>query len=236
MKTKLFILAALSSAAMLSADQWNQWSQDISANTQGQKTTSQHNPKAIMDDEIAKNVHDVLGGNWLTRGYPNVSFDVKNGTVNLRGVVDNLEERNKIEQSIKKIEGVKAVRSEITVGLQPSQQTKPRMLSMNNKNNNKISMNTANNFSSDNANTSAATFAKDSAATDQDRIINTKIRERISQWNPRGFETLVITTRNGAVVITGKIDRIEDIQRITNEARNVEGVKSVANQTTSKKF
>lgn len=221
MKTKLFIFAALSSAAMLSADDWNR---DLSENQNQQNAVYKETPRTIMDDEIAKDVHDVLAGNWLSSGYPNVSFDVNNGTVSLRGVVDTQDEKNKIEQSVKKIEGVKAVRSDITVGLKPAHHQKSKMLSMNN-----------NNYKRSNE-AATATMSKDSAATDQDRVINAKIREKIRQWNPKGYETLVIATRNGAVVITGTIDRVEDFQRINNDVKNIDGVKSVTNQASSKKY
>lgn len=218
MKTKGFIFAALSSAAMISADYWNQGYQGTSTSQYQQSQADQNatykqTPRTIMDDEIAKHVHDILAGNWLTGGYPNVSFDVNNGTVNLRGVVDAQDEKNRIEQAAKNIEGVKAVRSEITVGIPPINQKAKK------------------NHSKKNGET---TFSKDSAETERDRAINTRLRERIGRWNPRGYETIVITTTNGAVVITGMIDRVDDIQRISNEAKNVEGVRSVRNQVTPK--
>lgn len=229
MKTKIFVLAAISSVAMLSADQWNQtqWNQGTSSNQsqQNKRNTFQQTPRTIMDDEIAQKIHPIMVGNWMTSGYPHVTFDVNNGTVNLRGIVDTREDKNKIEQAIKKIEGVKGVKNEITVGM-PTGSQKSKMLGMNNNN-------THNHRHANGA--AASTMTKDSAGTDQDRTINSRLRERLSRLNSKGYETLVISTSNGAVVITGNIDRVEDIQRISNEARNVQGVKSVTNQVTATK-
>lgn len=229
MKTKIFVLAAISSVAMLSADQWNQtqWNQGTSSNQsqQNKRNTFQQTPRTIMDDEIAQKIHPIMVGNWMTSGYPHVTFDVNNGTVNLRGIVDTREDKNKIEQAIKKIEGVKGVKNEITVGM-PTGSQKSKMLGMNNNN-------THNHRHANGA--AASTMTQDSAGTDQDRTINSRLRERLSRLNSKGYETLVISTSNGAVVITGNIDRVEDIQRISNEARNVQGVKSVTNQVTATK-
>jgi osmotically-inducible protein OsmY len=220
MKTKLLILATFSSVAMLSADQWD--NQQMSA-YQNQNSSFKQTPRTIMDDEIAKSVRSVMAGNWLSAGYPNVTFDVNNGTVSLRGMVDTREDRAKIEQAVKKIEGVKGVRNDITVGMQPAHDQKSKMLSMNSNNQNRAN------------GALTGTMTKDSAATDSDRTINSKLREKISRLNPKGYETLVFTTTNGVVVITGNIERVEDIQKISNEARNVEGVKNVTNKVTASK-
>lgn len=221
MKTKILILAALSLTAMVSADQMNGRSTYQSRPSQ-QNSSFKQTPRTIMDDEIAKNVHGVIAGNWLSHGYPNVTFDVNNGTVNLRGVVDTQDEKNKVEQAVKKLEGVKAVRSEITVGIQPA--NKSKMLAINN--NKQPAATTA--YSDETATT------KDSAGTDKDHMINKKIRDKILRWNPKGYETLVFATQNGAVVVTGNIERVEDIQKISNDVKNTEGVKSVTNKVTIK--
>lgn len=211
---KHFVLLALSSATMLSAAQYGQQQSNYQYQQSQQDPNFKPTPRTIMDDEIAKNVHGVLAGNWMQKGYPNVSFDVNNGTVNLRGIVDTRDEKHKVEQAIKKIEGVKNVRSEITVGM-PTQN--PRHLAMNQT-------------TTPSSATTTTTSTKDSGATDKDNLINSRIREKIQRWNPRGYETIVIATSNGAVTITGSIERVEDITKISNDAKSIEGVKSVSNQ------
>lgn len=217
MKTKSLVILALCSTTLLSAGPSNQSTYQYQQNQQD--AHFKPTPRTIMDDEIAKNVHGILSGNWLSHGYPDVTFDVNNGTVNLRGVVDTRDEKNKVEQSVRKVEGVKNIRSDITVGLKPAQQ--PKHLAMNNSKNQSATL--------------SKTATKDSAATDKDSLINSRIRERIVRWNPRGYETLVIATSNGAVTVTGVVDRVEDINKITNDAKNVDGVKSVTNQISIKR-
>lgn len=213
MKIQAFVLLALSSATALSAAPNEQ------KNFQYQHASSfKQTPRTIMDDEIAKNVHPIISGNWLSNGYPHVTFDVNNGTVNLRGIVDTKEEKEKIEHEVKKVEGVKAVNNQITIGM-PA-----KSVALNETN----TRNGAATATIDSA-------PKDSAANDKDRLINTQIREKISKWSPRGYETIVISTSNGAVTLRGSVEKVEDIQKISHDAKNVEGVKSVTNQIYVKK-
>lgn len=231
MKTKTLIIASLCSAVFISTAQADQNSNTNNNTYQYQKNqqdTFKPTPRTIMDDEIAKNVHHVLAGNWLSHGYPDVSFDVNNGTVNLRGVVDTQEEKGKVEHAIRKIEGVKAVKSEITVGLPAAKNGKSPSAMNNHKHHN-------NNIAAANAPATKAPVAKDSAATDKDRIINSQIRDKISRWNPKGYETFVIATSNGAVVLTGNVERVEDIQKISSDIKTIDGVKSINNNLSVKK-
>lgn len=223
MKTKAFVLVALSSVTMLSAAPSQQSQNTYQYQKSDQDPATKQTPRTIMDDEIAKNVHSAIAPTWLSNGYANVTFDVNNGTVNLRGFVDTKEEKTKLEQSIKKIEGVKTVNSEVTVGL-------PKAVALNDTKAKNGGAATITPTSS----TSAAN-PKDSAANDKDRLINSKIREKVSKWSPKGYETIVIATSNGVVTISGNVERVEDIQKISNDAKSVDGVKSITNQISVKK-
>jgi osmotically-inducible protein OsmY len=233
MKTKSLIIASLCSAVFISTAQADQNPTNSTYQYQkNQQDSFKPTPRTIMDDEIAKNVHHVLAGNWLSHGYPDVSFDVNNGAVNLRGVVDTQEEKNKVEQAVKKIDGVKSVKSEINVGLPASKNGKSPSAMNHHKHHNNI---VATNAPATNAPAAKAPVAKDSAATDKDRIINSQIRDKISRWNPKGYETFVIATSNGAVIITGNIERVEDIQKISSDIKTIDGVKSINNNLSTKK-
>ncbi|HEV8053105.1 MAG TPA: BON domain-containing protein [Parachlamydiaceae bacterium] len=219
MKTKFFVFTALSAATMLSAAQMDQGRNTYQFQQNQQDPNFKQTPHTIMDDEIAKYIHDILASNWLSKGYPNVTFDVNNGVVTFRGVVDTQDEKVKIEQSAKKIEGVKGVRNDISVGLPKSP----------------VAMNsTMKNTSGSTVTKTTATTTGDSASTDKDRIINTKLRERFERMAPLGYETIVLATSNGVVTITGNLERVEDMQKISTEARHVDGVKSVTNKLTAK--
>ena len=242
MKTKAFVFVALSSATLLSAAQNDEHNKNASYSAPRQgyqdQTNFQQTPRTIMDDEIAKSVHTVLEGNWLTHGYPDVTFDVYNGTVNLRGVVDTKEEKAKIEHAVKSQEGVKGVHSEISVGLPTANHKKPVAINTRTASSSTTTTTVPSSSSSASttnkpASTTVTPGTKDSAVTDKDRMINQKIRERLLKWNPKGYETLVIATSNGVVTISGNVDRVEDIQKISHDAKYTDGVKSVTNQIST---
>ena len=147
---------------------------------------------------------------------------MNNGTVNLRGVVDDQKDKEKIEHSVKNIEGVKAVNNDITVGMnQPSSKSFTALNTTNNKNS------TA---------TATSTTSKDTGTTEKDRQMNTQIRNKLTKWSPKGYETIVIATSNGVVTVTGNIDKVQDIQKISNDIRSVEGVKGINNKISVKKL
>lgn len=75
---------------------------------------------------------------------------------------------------------------------------------------------------------------EDSASTEQDRQINARIRDKLKNMNIKGYETIILRTQNGIVMISGSIDKMEDLMRIRDQVKGVEGVKSVNNQLTSK--
>lgn len=177
--------------------------------------------KAVSDEEIAKEVHEAVSSNWLSSGYPDVTFDVNNGTVNLRGFVKTAEEKTKLESAIKKIDGVKQVNNEISVG--------EAKTANNGKKNAYFAT------SETKIQKTEKTYPQDTAATDADRQINSKLRSKLSGWFTTGYETIVLNTSNGVVTITGFVEKTDDIQKINKDAKNIEGVKTVNNNVNVKK-
>jgi osmotically-inducible protein OsmY len=163
------------------------------------------------DQEIHKKIQDTLSSGWFSKGFQNVMFDVNNGNVNLRGSVDTLDDKNKVESSVRDIDGVRQVNNQITVTPDTTRS------------------------SGDSRNQYAQKYPQDTAANQQDRDLNAKIRDKLSGgWFSKGYETIVIKTTNGVVVLSGTVDRIEDGQKIANDIKAIEGVKSVNNQLTVK--
>lgn len=73
------------------------------------------NAKSVSDNEILNRIRKKIGSGWFSNEFEKVSYDVNNGNVLLRGTVNSLDEKDKAEQNVKKIEGVKSVTNEITV-------------------------------------------------------------------------------------------------------------------------
>lgn len=170
------------------------------------------NQRGFSDQEINKRIHDTLSSGWFSKGFKNVYFDVNNGVVNLRGSVDTLENKNKVEDSVKKIDGVKQVNNQITIVKEnPETYTDSQLQNSEKK------------------------YPQDFASNSEDRQLNAKIRDKLSSgWFSKGYETLVIRTTNGVVVVSGLVDKFEDIQKIGDQIKGVDGVRSVNNQITVK--
>jgi|GEM_PF-3457505 len=205
--------------AVLHYDSTNQGSAGTTTTTpSGQSTTIQVNiPKQDsttstvigQDQDVVKSVHDVIGGGWFSRGYENVSFTVNNGVVTLRGTVNSLEQKNRLEEDLKKIKGVTRVDNQVTVAT-PDVQKSSRP---------------------------ATIYTQDYAETEQDKIINGKIRDKLSSgWFVKGNDRVSVKTINGAVTISGVVDNYDDIQKVNDQLKGIDGVKSISNQLSVKKY
>lgn len=168
--------------------------------------------KAVSDQEINNRVKNALSSGWFSSGYQGVTVDVNNGKVTLRGAVDTLENKNKVEDAVRKIDGVRQVSNQITVAKAGAVGYSDLELQNTQKK-----------------------YPQDSAANAQDRQINAKIRDKLGNgYFTKGYEALIIRTNNGFVVISGTVDKVDDIQKINDQVKDVEGVRSVSNQVTAK--
>lgn len=185
--------------------------------------TQRRDQKAVPDQDIAKDVHNVLAG-WFTTEYPNVTFDVNNGVVTLNGSVDKQDDKSKIEAEVKKINGVKQVDNKITVGAaQKAAAAYYKPSSMTADSATKMAKN-------------EKKFSQDIAASDLDRQLNSKIRDKLSNnWVSKNYDHITLKTTNGVVTVTGTVDSQDDIKKINDTIKGIDGVKSVNNQLTAKK-
>lgn len=71
--------------------------------------------KVISDADINKKIRDALSSGWFSKGYPDVAYDVYNGSVNLKGTVETHEDAAKVVDSVKMIDGVRQVNNQIKV-------------------------------------------------------------------------------------------------------------------------
>lgn len=189
----------------------NSYDRDQQRNNDNTYSQNGDNQRTVSNQEINKKIEDTLSGGWFSKGFQNVSFDVNNGNVNLRGSVDSLENKNKIEDSVRKIDGVRQVNNQITIAKED-----------------------ANSYSDSDSQNYQKKYSQDFASTSQDRELNAKIRDKLSGWFSKGYDKLVIRTTNGVVVISGTVDKPEDVQKINDQIKNIEGVRTVNNQLTVK--
>lgn len=77
----------------------------------------------------------------------------------------------------------------------------------------------------------ATHFGKDFAKTDADKQLNDKIRSEISEgWFSKGYDTIVLNTTDGVVVITGFVNSLDDANDLMEQIKEIEGVRSVDSQ------
>ena len=170
--------------------------------------------RPLSDMEVKKKIEEKLGSTWFSKGFQNVTFDINHGNVSLRGSVDSLENKNKVEDSIKKIDGVRSVHSEITVTKENSKDSDA--------------------YSESDLRDLEMRYPQDAASSPHDRQLNARIRDKLSSWFSKGNEALIIRSANGVVIIAGPVDKVEDIQKTIERVKEVEGVKSVKSQLTVK--
>ena len=191
----------------------NDWSRSESSQQYSnpvQVNTSDWDHKAaVSDEEISRKVKDALSSGWLTKGYPEVTSEVRMGIVTLRGTVDTIENKTKADEAVRKIAGVRGINNQIAVD--------PNYLK--------------NGESKVDLRNGESKYPQDAAATAEDRLLNAKIREKLnSGWFSKGFDTIILRTSNGIVVISGVVDRNEDVDKVNEQVKNVEGVREVNNQ------
>jgi len=78
-------------------------------------------------------------------------------------------------------------------------------------------------------------YPQDSATSQQDRQINAKIRDKLNGgWFSKGYDALIIKTANGVVIISGTVDKDDDISNIKDKLKDIEGIKSINAQLSAK--
>lgn len=99
----------------------NQYSQQQQSPSQNQRYMAQQDPQTssdttyISDEDIASNIKEALKSSLFSKGYPDVTYTVYNGVVTLNGTVDSNENRKKLEEKVKYVDGVKSVNDQTTV-------------------------------------------------------------------------------------------------------------------------
>jgi osmotically-inducible protein OsmY len=67
-------------------------------------------------------------------------------------------------------------------------------------------------------------YPQDSASTEEDRQLNAYIRDQLSGGL---YDNVVIKTDNGVVVISGTLDRPEDVQKINELLKDIPGARTI---------
>ena len=87
----------------------------ISDSYSGSSDSSDEESKLTPDEKIAKEIRYDLSPGMFSKGYDEVTSEVKNGTVTLSGTVQTQNDKEKLENEIRKIRGVRDVKNNVTV-------------------------------------------------------------------------------------------------------------------------
>lgn len=174
----------------------------------------------VSDQTISKNIRDVLSAGMMSKGYPNVRFEVRNGAIKLSGSVYSEADKKNIEEKVRKINGIRHIDNQITL----------------------IDKETGYHEDSYDTESSSAVkeakknYPQDIGNSEADKKLNTKIREKISDGSiTQSYEEIILKTRNGIVVIQGFVDSKDDIDAINKKLKDIDGIRSVNNQLQIKK-
>lgn len=210
------------------SDQYSDDQDDDDQDDQDYDQQSDMRSPNAADRDLDKRVRDAISSGWFSRGYQGVRIRINNGNVMLRGIVDSEENKKKVEDTVRKIDGVKQVDNQIRVKQDRDSRDSRDRDARDNRNRDTGSARMQNRDSTEKM------TAQDQASNPQDRQLNARIRERLENSGIRGREMLILKTTDGVVIISGNIDRMEDSQRLHNLIRGIEGVRSVNNQLNVK--
>jgi osmotically-inducible protein OsmY len=83
--------------------------------TTNNRMSKDANGKVISDEDISKNIYNKIKSGWFTKGYDQVTVQVRNGMVTLMGNVNTWEDKDKVEKEVRKVDGVASINNQITV-------------------------------------------------------------------------------------------------------------------------
>ncbi len=176
--------------------------QNMRPNYLSYQKNSSSGETVTSDQELARRIKDKIGSGWFTKGYEDVTVDVKDGVVTLGGAVKTDSEKEKVEKEIRNFEGVNKLNSKITVR-EPSGKANERA------------------FPQD---VSSSPVDEQLNKKIRDNV------SRGWLWND--YEDVAISTVNGVVTLKGSVDDHSDEQKLVEEIQKVEGVKSVKSNLT----
>lgn len=161
----------------------------------------------ISDQKIEKQVRDQLSSGWFAKGYEQVDVQVNNGIVTLQGFVNSQEDKNKLEQEVRKIDGVTNVNNQLNIQV-PATDT-----SFNDDAQGAYSKKTYSNMSTSNA---------------SDQELATKIHDKLKPgWFSPGFDQVTAEVNNGIVNLHGSVKTWADKEKLEKEIRNMDGVRQL---------
>lgn len=207
-------------------------------NRSAQTTAASDTFTSDSDRALGQRIRDAIKGGWFSRGYEQVSLDVNNGIVTLRGFVVSLDDKKKVEDAVKNVNGVNNVRNQLSIANQDRATNGSQTTSADNRtlmNRNQTTQSEDDDEDEDDEDDNDNDYPQDRASSAADRQINSRIRDAIGNgWFAKKYEAIVIRTDQGIVTIEGFVDTFDDQRKLNDEIRKIAGVRSVNNNVQVK--
>ncbi len=153
------------------------------------------------NQELEKKIRSKIESGWFSKGYEQLNVRVNNGNVTIQGPVKTWKDKEGVEKEVRNIPGVISLNSQITV-------TEPNSNDSREKE-----------------------FAQDKGATSEDNQLNKKIRDQVSRgWLWDSYKQVILNTSNGNVTLEGFVRSNSNQQKLIDEIKKVDGVKSVKSE------
>ncbi len=200
----LSCIIALTCASIAHADYFQQGAtQDTTTMRQMQNGSMQNGRVRMSDQQLAQEVRDEIKAGWFSKGYDQVSIEVNNGVVAIKGSVPTWSDKAKLEKQIRNIDGVITLNSQLIVQEPMSKSTMKDMHK----------------------------FAQDTYATSADDQLNKKIRDNVSSgWVWDSYKDVSLNTANGVVTLKGTVASMDDQKKLMDGIQKIDGVKSVKSE------
>ena len=205
---------------------------DTRRNTDSNKqpeTSNQDFASGDDDQQINRKIREKLTRSFSPRYVDTLFLETANGTVTIKGTVKEASDIDEIVESVRKVKGVKGVNIRLDIRPQHDDDSDERYSGSNSNNKNNVADLTQDRIQK--AKYQPGAYNQDYAASEKDRQLNLRIREKLSTWFTSGYnDTIILKTSNGDVTLEGRVDNPEDIQRIVDSLRRIEGVNNITNR------
>ncbi|MBA3602526.1 MAG: BON domain-containing protein [Parachlamydiaceae bacterium] len=154
------------------------------------------------DQELTKRIYGKIGSGMFLSGYDGVKADVRNGFVTLHGYVKTVNERQKVDNEVRGIEGVSGVTNKIEIRENASTYSQNR-----------------------------DSYRVNDSGLSSDQELTKRIYDKIrSGLFLSGYDGVKVDVKNGLVTLHGYVKTVNDRQKVDNEVRGIEGVNGVSNK------
>ncbi len=174
----------------------------------------------VSDADLTKRVQDAIAPGYFSKGYERVTVRANGGTIILQGYVENHDDKQSLENAVRKIDGVRDINNQVMV------QSAYGATGMNG--NRGLTGATGYAGTTGYSATDAREFPQDRAATAEDSQINKRIRDQVSRgWTWDSYKEVTLDTKDGVVTLKGSANREVDLQKLITEIKKINGVRSV---------